>query len=556
MTDHKKEKTNIVKFEQSDHLSNMIIKSADVAHGYMNQNLRIMQLIDFMHSKVEDSAEGRKVTRITEGEIADYLGIEKKAVYTMLHSRNYVQKIGSTGIYIIDDENKRLAWINYFTKVSFEDGILTGYYTPEMAPHIGPSKNRTKFAQNSPYAIGEYDNKYGYLLYDFLSVYKWRLVKGYKDKESITVPLGKLKYKLGMLDASSYQVKKAIENAEDWNKIADDISKDNKYNDRSNFLRKIKEAVKIINSARYSEIAILELEKQKNGRGGKITDLNFVITLKEGVQGKRKKQVSESTRKAIEYADLDLVDFVKMEFDGYPLEEEDIADIVIVAGNEKKRLEEAIEIVRSYKDVIYDLKAFLICAIDEGWKVQGKTPYISGMTYKQTQISIADYMQHEEERELYDEIVNQFLRGEIVEQDFPEQDRKLIRKLVKARYVVDGKKDEFEQKYGEEWISGEDETRAILQEVIDWSDEEESSDTKRTMEVLDMMTRMDKLILAFDPIYYEDCKKASALIVNEQHYPILKMSQPQSDITEFESFLITIKKPEEEVTIGTIVSFE
>ena len=149
----------------------------------------------------------------------------------------------------------------------------------------------------------------------------------------------------------------------------------------------------------------MELEKQKNGRGGKITDLNFVITLKEGVQGKRKKQVSESTRKAIEYADLDLVDFVKMEFDGYPLEEEDIADIVIVAGNEKKRLEEAIEIVRSYKDVIYDLKAFLICAIDEGWKVQGKTPYISGMTYKQTQISIADYMQHEEERELYDEIV-------------------------------------------------------------------------------------------------------------------------------------------------------
>ena len=92
MTDHKKEKTNIVKYEQSDHLSNMIIKSADVAHGYMNQNLRIMQLIDFMHSKVEDSAEGRKVTRITEGEIADYLGIEKKAVYTMLHSRNYVQK--------------------------------------------------------------------------------------------------------------------------------------------------------------------------------------------------------------------------------------------------------------------------------------------------------------------------------------------------------------------------------------------------------------------------------------------------------------------------------
>ena len=32
MTDHKKEKTNIVKYEQSDHLSNMIIKSADVAH--------------------------------------------------------------------------------------------------------------------------------------------------------------------------------------------------------------------------------------------------------------------------------------------------------------------------------------------------------------------------------------------------------------------------------------------------------------------------------------------------------------------------------------------
>lgn len=183
-----------------------------------------------------------------------------------------------------DPSKKVFKYVSVVIHSSYENGVLTIKYNPEVKDYIQDIvKNYTKFKLS---ILLSFNTSYSYRLYELLKSKAYYSKNGNGQENNgifhVSFLLSELKFVLGVIDADQASVKKILDNEKkpDYDK-AYDKAKSKVFESWGDFKKKVLEvAKKEINEK--SDITI-DYTPVRGGRGGKIFQVDFTISLDENI---------------------------------------------------------------------------------------------------------------------------------------------------------------------------------------------------------------------------------------------------------------------------------
>lgn len=337
--------------------SNLLI-SAKYKSSLLENKILAIALANIQNATEE---HGLLYSSVKASELRKMLNANSGSFYNQLN-----QAAGSlTGrtLGMSDPEKKVFKYVSIVIHSSYENGVLTIKYNPEVKDYIQDIvKNYTKFKLS---ILLSFDSGYSYRLYELLkskAYYpKGKKVHHENDTFHVSFLLSELKFALGVIDANQTLVKKILDNEKkpDFDK-AFDKAKVKVFESWGDFKKKVLEvAKKEINEK--SDITI-EYTPVRGGRGGKIFQVDFSIILDENIA--ECDGISDEEKMAfLDHLTSFLCD------NGHALSSKDISSIAAAAEYNWKKFKKAYQCMKQQKGTVNNIVGWLITALKEDFQV-------------------------------------------------------------------------------------------------------------------------------------------------------------------------------------------
>lgn len=221
------------------------------------------------------------IVRLSCEELEGALGVTKSALYKRL-SRTAPFMTGRT-IGMNNEVNHEFEYITFINKVSYKNGVLTMRFPVEIMEILEEiRKDYTNLPQK---ILLSYEASYTMKLYEFLKMkcFYPKYYSGSKDGVFVFLQdLAELKFMLGALNSDDPAVKRVLLGSTNPDYTEASLkAKDQLCAEWAEFRRRcLDPAVKEINENEISDITV-SYEPKRNGKGSKITDVEFKVTLKD-----------------------------------------------------------------------------------------------------------------------------------------------------------------------------------------------------------------------------------------------------------------------------------
>lgn len=428
----KKKKSNQIYIDheiyEDEEPSLMLTKSNDLIHAKFSASLFVQKLINYSFASIRKMPNGDLVSEVRISDIIKAMDLKGKSAYTQVSLA--VKPILNFKIIKFDDVAEEIIGINVVTDCHYKDGTLRTTFNKKIEADVIDIKKR--FTKNNVIYLSKFNSAYSLRLYELLSTHRWSLEKSAAPSMTVKYSLGELRFEMGTIDPDDNAVQKAINKNVDWNVIAEDVATNRIQKSWDTFKRRaLLTAQEEINNADYSDLGF-DFEPVK-GSHNKVIAVKFKIYLKNPPKKKKENLIPVEE---IEAVDVRLVSDIRDAFAGYPLKEEELIALVRAAGNNRQRIEKAIELVKTQKKPIKNLMGFLVAAIQQCWDLEDNIPYIAGESYEGTQQTLFEYTEHEKEHDRLNALVDKYLANDIKDGDIDEDDLSIVMKMAKAAKKV------------------------------------------------------------------------------------------------------------------------
>lgn len=343
--------------EQQDYIKSNFLISSKYKSTLLENKIMAISL-SHMAEAVEDSDSGAVISRIKASEIMKMLNKKGGSFYDQLKAA--AESMTGKSICMEDRDREVFDFISVIIRATYKDGIFSIEYNPHIKKYI---KNiRQNFTILNLPTMLDFKSVYSFRLYELLKS------KAYRPKNSkvqgntyrIEFLLSELKLDLGVVNADSDKVKRALKSnggkIPDYDKAVD-IAPDKMFSAWQDFKRYVlNTAIEEINEK--TEI-VVEYDTVKAGKGGKVYQINFLVTFKDDEDAKAK-GLSDEEKEGI-------IDEIYDMLNG-KLKMKDVKAVAAAADYNIKKVEKAYEAAEKSKH-IKNLTGYLISAVTEGYEL-------------------------------------------------------------------------------------------------------------------------------------------------------------------------------------------
>ncbi|MCR5100145.1 MAG: replication initiation protein [Butyrivibrio sp.] len=367
--------------------SNTLIQSKGKS-TLLNQKILAMAIIHAVQDKnglVSATVKGQELRRVFGKTSSSFYSQIKECIYPE-ESGSKKSSIMDWRIIYKDDEKQQIEATNIIQTASFKNGILEIIFANNVGKYItGLKGNYTRFNLSESFSL---NSIYSYKLFELCkSEYDKQKALGKLDPIILNMDIVSLKLSLGIIDAKDNpEVYKAIKAEEkDLSRFDNGLVGEKTMASFGNLKRYVLEkARKEINEKTSIQV---EYDTIKQGRGGKVSSVNFYITSKE-------KQKKEKVKDIDDFELMELViqcsHIIKEE-----LPAKDVVSIIKAANYDIEKVKEAYKIASCQGKQIENLTGFLIKAIKEGYTTTRKSNSFNNFAMDRT-YSDDDWEQLEE----------------------------------------------------------------------------------------------------------------------------------------------------------------
>ena len=335
--------------------------------------LRITYASLFMIQEGNYSYEGlQPVVKMRAGDLMRIIGCESRGVYKQLKPISVQMTNRVLGVE--SDERQEFHYLSFITNADYQDGVFTVTFNKDIEKVIKPENGRFTNLERS--TMMSLDSSYSFRLYELLRQHCF--YPSYYTGErtgifEITKNLSELKMELGVINVNDVDYKKELSNGTtDYDGVVDKISKKNKiksYDIWSNFkARCLDVAVKDINEK--TDITV-EYTPIRSGRGGKVHDIRFIVTLRDAKYDKARERlvanapVEDEVKFQFYFGASEALGNIKLDF-------AEIANLGVACNYDLERLKKAGEVLDSQKGEVKNIVGFLLSAIKDEYEVPRK----------------------------------------------------------------------------------------------------------------------------------------------------------------------------------------
>lgn len=338
-----------------------------------------------MINKKRDSNGNEYTTKyvcLTAKEIQELIGRDHGNTYSEIH--NAALSMKNKLLIVEDKERECFVMRSMYGDIAYKNGKLLIEFNPDMEEmFLGLSKNFTKLSLPLMFS---FKKNGGFQLYKMLKSYAFP--KNLPDIDltvsqeelptfAVTYSLSQLRMMLGYVDLSERDLQKeGSKDHPNFEKMSD-LEKNPKYKRWSDFyFRVIKPGQIEINE--ISDIYIQEVKKERRGKGGKITDITFVIQWNREYflnrHNKKKKKPAAEQKKEEDVEELtlgmldDFVDELRPVFAEYSFKTKELRQIATESGCNMEKVKKAKKVIENASSDIRDVLMYLLKAIRENYE--------------------------------------------------------------------------------------------------------------------------------------------------------------------------------------------
>lgn len=388
------QQTNIIKSEYKK--SNFLISSMSKGGLLENQLNAIGLQKIFTGHYFEDKETKSQVVRVTASEIRKLLNTNSGSFYAKL--ANVAQAATGRIIGFINPENQTFDFLPINSRMSYSGGTLEIRYNSELKSYL--TNLKTNFTVLNLETMLSFKSLYSFRLYELLkSKAFYQKYENHEHRIHIYYSVAELKLKLGIVDPEDPIIKAELDKnpAPDYEKVVavyeeeqkakaeaavrimEERLKDKDITPKEKKTLLIKEKQKYfptycewrVLKGEMLDPALAEIEKladdidieyelRKNGRGGKVTGIDFFVAIPETkIQTKEKEELSEDAKLDILEQIGDIVDI--------PLKIKDLRTIAEAAEYDVMKVKKANMALTKCNNVTNPV-GFLISAIKEEYE--------------------------------------------------------------------------------------------------------------------------------------------------------------------------------------------
>lgn len=279
------------------------------------------------------------------------------------------------GLVVDDDEHHRFLAIRVVNLCTYENGVFTIVFTPEILPYI--SDLTSKYSSVDLGYMFSFNGYYPKRLYDLLKVNAYRIPK---DNEwlQVRIELAQLRFSMGCIDIADMAAKEYMSahpgDYEGLERAADRV----KLRSYSNFkARALEPALKQINACSDLDV---RYENACSGKGGRVVAIVFYIRRKAEAPGCAAaiEAVVEGTHGAdagrgYGQGSLEAV----IDCVGEKISKKQAGDLLDAAGGDMEKIRKAVDLSRQQGD-IRNLVAWLVAAIKNSYADEVAVHMVNG----------------------------------------------------------------------------------------------------------------------------------------------------------------------------------
>lgn len=288
--------------------SNFIISS--VYKSTLLENRVLAVALNSMDKAIEDK-EGSLIVELKVDELRNKFGVKGNSLYDNLDKASR-KLVGGRTIGFSDPEHNRFEYVPLLTKASFEDGVFTLRFAPEMKKYLKDLNLTGSFTRLNIETMLSFESVYALRLYEILKSKAYAPKGEYvtdNTKFLIEIPLSELKLELGVVNGELAKIKSVLlasgKNGTPDYDLAIEKAEEQMYSVYSEFRRVcIDPAIKEIN--KKTEMFV-EYKAKRTGRGGKTTAIDFTVSYHKSPF---EKEDIKDNNDVLEKADFNEDDFI------------------------------------------------------------------------------------------------------------------------------------------------------------------------------------------------------------------------------------------------------
>ncbi len=224
--------------------------------------------------------EGSFIVKMPATELKQQLGVSGNSIYERIGETAEAMTGRTIGMFAPDTQ--RVDYIEAVDKANYECGVLTVEYNRHLNEYL--ENIESSFTIKSIDTMMQVNSVYTFRLYEILKSYCYiRMEEPKTDKYSMSINLSELQFDLGIINANEDRVKRVLRGSStpDYDEAAR-VAKEKMYTKWYEFKRQVLDvAVQEINTNKEAMMQI-EYEANKHGRGGRVVNVTFLITMLNG----------------------------------------------------------------------------------------------------------------------------------------------------------------------------------------------------------------------------------------------------------------------------------
>lgn len=266
------------------------------------------------------------------------------------------------GIVIDDDEHHCFLAIRVVNICTYENGMFTIVFTPEVLPFI--SDLTAKYSSVDLGYMFSFNGYYPKRLYDLLKVNAYRIPKD-NSWLQIRIELAQLRFSMGCIDIADLEAKEYMSMHPGDYAGLEGVAERVKLKAYSNFkARALEPALKQINA--FSDLDV-RYKNACSGKGGKVVAIVFYIRRKAVMplcKTEIKNTVDEISKNCSDYSSNDFKEV--MDYINEKISSKQVNDLLEAADGNIEKIKRAYDLSLQQKD-IHNLVAWLVAAIKNSY---------------------------------------------------------------------------------------------------------------------------------------------------------------------------------------------
>ena len=361
-------------FEKNNVLlkSNVLI-SAKYKATLMELKITYFSMLSLQQDHFVEDDYGLRV-ELPASKIKQLLGMKGNSIYETLDP--VARNMGGHTIGYSDPQRKVFDYMSFIVRAKYENAVMKVWFGKAAMEYL--QEDRSGFTRIEKKIINSFNSAYAFRLYEIIrkNCYYPKNYEGPRSNVfSFTIGLAELKLEMGVVNASYDAVRKELQSGganPDYEKaISKAPERIKSYNTWSNFRQRcLDPAIREI--CEVSDIFV-EYETKRSGRGGKITQIEFISYL-EGAHEKPHNPVpmkleNNELKPAMSDAEkfMTFMDISNL-FPGCKLQYEEIESIWEESDYDMNVIKQAANVVAEYHEPINNIVGFIISAMKNDYK--------------------------------------------------------------------------------------------------------------------------------------------------------------------------------------------